>query len=283
MPDHDHTPGHEHALDAGAVPLLAVSVGNTRTTFCVFSGEDRDHHHAFVNDPVDALAGALAAHAEPLPAGAPAVIASVNRSVSDRLVTALQQSLGRDRVLLIGDDVPILATHTLDDDGARTVGQDRLLNAVAAYAVVKQACVVVDAGTAITVDFVDGEGVFHGGAIAPGLRMMMRSMHEGAAALPLITPERPLSVADPEAGPFGRNTPQAMLNGAYFAARGLVRILTERYAEFYEAYPQIIATGGDARLLFEGDELVESFVPDLTLRGVAASFRAWLASEQDDA
>ncbi len=273
-------------MDEGHEPdapetILPVNVGNTRTSFCVASGDEREHLHAMPNEPVDALAGAILSHARGLPAGAPAVLATVNRPLSDRLLGALRQALGPDRALLLNDDVPIPVRHTLDESGALSVGQDRLLNALAAFEVIKQACVVIDAGTAVTVDFVDGEGVFHGGAIAPGARMMLRSLHEHASALPSIDLGRPDSIQSLEAGPFGRNTHQAMLNGAVFAVRGLARTLAERYAEFYEAYPQIIATGGDARLIFEGDDLIEAIVPDLTLRGIALAWGAYARAGGD--
>jgi type III pantothenate kinase len=144
--------------------------------------------------------------------------------------------------------------------------------------------VVVDAGSAITVDFVDGEGTFQGGAIAPGARMMLRALHQQTAALPAVEFAAPEGAGDSSGDdfqPFGRNTPQAMLNGVFFGARGLVRQLAERYAEKYEAYPTIIATGGDAKVLFEGDDLVERIVPELTLRGVAHAFDAWLGTLDD--
>ena len=69
-------------------------------------------------------------------------------------------------------------------DPETITGVDRLLNAAAAYATLKQACVVVDAGTAVTVDFVDGHGTFHGGAIAPGARLQIDALHRGTDALP---------------------------------------------------------------------------------------------------
>ena len=72
-----------------------------------------------------------------------------------------------------------------------------------------------------------------------------------------------------------------MLLGVQSAVHGLVRMLSERYAEYYEAYPQIIATGGDARVLFENDDLIEHIVPDLTLLGFEASCRIELEKSDD--
>ena len=270
-----------HADDPGEATVLAVNVGNTRTSFALYTGADAEHRHALANAQPDAVADSIAAHAAGAE-GCPILIASVNPPVADRLAGALARAVGDERVLRIGDDVGIPVRHTLDESGERTVGQDRLLNALAAFDVVRQACVVVDAGTAITVDFVDGEGVFHGGAIMPGARMMLRSMNAGAAGLPEVELRAPPTLAEPDSGPFGRNTTDAMLTGVFFAARGAVRALAERYAEFYQAYPQVIATGGDAGALFEGDDIIEAIVPDLTLRGVALAWRAAMSDGPGD-
>lgn len=300
MHDHDHHDGcgcgHDHGEprraashrgaphsatdDAFRPALLAVSVGNTRTALMGASLGGRGGPVSLPNEPFDALAAAVVREYEAAleaDSDADALIASVNDSVADRLAVALERAApSRESALRLGRDVPIPIRHTLDEEGERTVGQDRLLNAIGAFEAVRQACVVVDAGTAITVDFVDGEGVFHGGAIAPGARMMLRAMHQGTAALPDVMLALPETMRE-GASPFGRNTPEAMLTGVVHAARGLVRSLAERYAERYEAYPQILATGGDAALLFEGDELIETIVPDLTLRGVAVSYARWAA------
>jgi type III pantothenate kinase len=85
----------------------------------------------------------------------------------------------------------------------------------------------------------------------------------------------------PDDEPFGRDTEQAMLQGVVYGAQGLVRRLVERYAMAYDAYPMVVATGGDAGLLFEGDELVDRVVPHLTLRGIAVACQRALAASGD--
>jgi type III pantothenate kinase len=214
------------------------------------------------NADVAAIVGAMRELGE-----APVLMASVN----DRVADAIEEGTkglrdGGTKVARFGRDLEIPIQNALRDGS--TVGQDRLLNALGAYAKAQQACVVVDAGTAITVDFVDGEGVFQGGAIAPGLNLMLTVLHEHTAALPRVVFE-PVGADEP----FGRETRGAMRLGVQAAARGMVRHLVERYATAYGAYPQVVATGGDARVLFEGDDLVEQVVPDLTLLGIEAAVR----------
>jgi type III pantothenate kinase len=257
------------------VSFLAVNVGNSRCQVgAVIDGEVRRQERVASDDPaatthvvLDTYAGELAARRAPI------VIASVKPAFSERLRSALRDQLKAD-VYMIGEDLPIPIGTQLDPE--TITGVDRLLNATAAYATLKQACIVVDAGTAVTIDFVDGEGTFHGGAIAPGAGMQLRSLHEGTAALPEVR------FAAPEGDAFGRSTSQAMLQGVFHGLRGLVWKLVERYAEAYGAFPQVIATGGDAELLFRDDELINSIVPDLTLRGMAETVRSALNASAED-
>ena len=273
-------------------PILAINVGNTRTQFARFEGAERRTLGVEPNSPLEALTDALLAELASLRDEGEkpvAVIASVNRAVAAEVERALTASAPDCEVIVAGRDMPIEINHSLDESGEQTVGQDRLFNALGAFAMRPEACVIVDAGTAVTVDFIDGEGVFHGGAIAPGARMMLRALREQTAALPEVAFAEPHGLGDPlspgSLEPFGKNTPQAMLNGVFFSIRGLVRVLTERYAEKYEAYPRVVVTGGDAQTVFASEELVDAIVPDLTLRGVAAAFDAWMRTldAHDDA
>lgn len=254
--------------------LIAVSVGNTRTKVGLFRGAELQQSVAVENTSP----GAVAVAVESLPlqnAGAPVVMASVNDPFAQGLVEELERT-GSGRVYRMGRDLPMPVVHTLGD--ASGVGQDRLLNALGAFSRARQACVVIDAGTAVCVDFVDGQGVFHGGAIAPGLNLMLRALHEGTAALPMVRYEPPAQPAEP----FGKDTRGAMLRGVRAAVKGMARHLIDEYAEFYQAYPQVIATGGDARALFEGDELIEHIVPDLTLLGIQAACAMTLEAEGEE-
>ncbi len=259
--------------------LLAISVGNTTTRFGRFDGSELSRSLRAPNasfaplvEQVVALAGELPSADDSQPSVI--VLATTNAPIADRLTSELEARTGR-KVFRIGHDLPIPIETALDNDSIP--GQDRLLNAIAAFDHLKQACVVVDCGTAVTVDFIDGDGIFQGGAIAPGANMQLQALHQGTAALPHVH----LAVPTPSS-PFGKDTTQAMLNGVYYGIRGMVRLLVERYAEAYEAYPPIIITGGDAPLIFDGDELIDRIIPDLTLFGIEAACRKGLLSDSMD-
>jgi type III pantothenate kinase len=281
--------------------LVLVSVGNTRTRFAaVESGKGAEPRlepsQILTNDDPAAIARAIVAATggTEAPGGARIVIASVNQPSADAIEAALADLPDADRVLRFGRDLAIPIVHSLDEEAAKTVGQDRLLDALGAFARSEQACIVIDAGTAVTVDFVDGEGTFHGGVIAPGVQMQLRALHEQTSALPLVTMSRellPVTASDEDAGetpaprPFGKNTTEAIARGVAGSIRGLAHDLIDRYAEFYGAYPRVVATGGDAPLLFENDPLIEAIVPDLTLIGMLEAVKRldqMAGSEKDE-
>ncbi|MFO1005191.1 MAG: type III pantothenate kinase [Planctomycetaceae bacterium] len=141
----------------------------------------------------------------------------------------------------------------IDVEFPEKVGIDRLLNAIAANARRKpgQQALVVDSGTATTIDLVDGNGVFRGGAILPGFEMGAKALNEYTALLPLIQHHR-LHDRVPHA--VGRNTTEALESGLYWGHVGAVRqlidaILNESTPAMASPDPLILLTGGAARVL----------------------------------
>ncbi len=256
--------------------VLAIHVGNSRTRLGLLRGASVESAESFDNADIKPIVARAAEWSSNEP-DAVVALASVNRKVADALATELRASLGVE-VYRLGIDLPIAIPNALDDDS--TVGHDRLLAALGAYTRVSSACVVIDAGTAVTVDFVDGEGVFQGGAIAPGARMMLRALHEQTSALPKLE----FAPQNPERGVFGKDTAHAMQLGVAASVRGLARHLVDQYAEAYGAYPPVLATGGDAVALFDGEPIIDRLDPDLQLVGIARSCQLALddADDEDD-
>jgi type III pantothenate kinase len=194
-------------------------------------------------------------------------IGSVNRPSATRLIDWLRTARPQDRVtLLAAGDLPLEVKVARPD----MVGVDRLLDALAAAALCGpgQAAVVIDVGTAITVDLLSAEGAFLGGAILPGIAMSARAMHEFTDLLPLV------DITDLDGPPpaLGDETEAAMRSGLFWGAVGAVRQLIHQLAG--EERPRVILTGGAgpavARLLSESAILV----PHLTLAGIALAARA---------
>jgi len=260
--------------------LIAVAVGNTRTRVGSFTDQECLNPQSFDSSDTDSIAARVK---EILDSGDDSqledptiVIAGVRPASADEIERAIRKATSQ-TIYRFGRDFQIPIQHTLTDAGEMTVGQDRLLCALGAFEILKQACVVIDIGTAVTVDFVDGTGVFHGGAILPGVSMMLASLHETAANLPKITYRKLESSSNEPA----KQTDDAIILGVTYAVKGAVRSLTERYAEHYQGYPQTIVTGGDLGIL-EDDELIDSFVPDLQLQGIRVACARLLEDDSED-
>jgi type III pantothenate kinase len=145
------------------------------------------------------------------------------------------------------------------------VGIDRLLNAVAARGRVlrKVPLILIDAGTAVTVDWVDRHGRFRGGAILPGLRLMAQALHDYTALLPRV------QVTDVPNVP-GTTTESAIQAGVFWAVaggiKGLQRLLGARVET--QRRREIFLTGGDAALLAPVMDPQVIVWPNMTLEGI---------------
>jgi len=147
-----------------------------------------------------------------------------------------------------------------------SVGIDRICAAAAAYDTLKRACAVASFGTAITIDCVNDEGAFLGGAILPGLGLQARALASGTAQLPDVTIQTPDVV-------IGNNTEEAIQIGVLYGAVGALREIVERYAEELGNWPELVITGGNADLIHEHSDIVDHHVPDLCIRGIALAHR----------
>lgn len=261
-----------------APPAALLVVGNTRARTASYADGAVHHSASHAAGEADAIAQALAPFLDDHH-GAPLLIASVNKPAAQAAARALEGRV--EQIAYAGSDLAIPLTTTVSQP--QRVGVDRLLCCLAAFKMAEQACIVIDAGTAITIDFVDGQGIHHGGAIAPGIAAMLSGLTAAAPALPKLSTHDALAIAIPETQPWGADTEPAIAVGVRAAAVGLVHTLVDRFALAYGAYPRVIATGGDALALFENDELVEHIVPDLQLAGLARAYEALLDKDDDEA
>ncbi len=187
------------------------------------------------------------------------VVPSALKDIRDRLSAELSQP-----IMVVGEELhrPL----SLAIESPESVGIDRVCSAAAAYDTLEHSCVVASFGTAITIDCVNDEGVFMGGAILPGVDMQARSLHEGTAQLPEVA-------IKPPAGAYGGSTADAISSGVLFGIAGGLREIVERYATELGTWPDLVATGGQAELIRENSNVIDRVVPDLCIRGIALAFR----------
>jgi len=151
----------------------------------------------------------------------------------------------------------------IDYPKPNSIGPDRLANAVAAKFHFGAPVVVVDFGTAVTFDVVDGNANYVGGIIAPGLAAMTDYLHEKTALLPKIEIREIKSA-------IGKSTEQAMRIGAVHGYRGLVReLIGELKRELHAKKLPVVATGGYAKLIAAKLPEISAVEPDLTLEAAA--------------
>jgi len=150
----------------------------------------------------------------------------------------------------------------------KTIGPDRLANAVAARHHFGAPVVVVDFGTAVTFDVVNRSGNYVGGIIAPGLASLTEYLHEKTALLPRIKIREVRRAV-------GKSTEEAMLIGIVHGYRGLVReLLKGLKVELRSPRLPVVATGGYGKLMAKWVPEITQINPLLTLEGLSLVWQA---------
>jgi type III pantothenate kinase len=219
----------------------------------------------FGNDDLSGLGDGLTALWDEMGQEGKVAACSVNPEGLAALEAAADEAIGQS-VLVVGRDLPLPIETNLPQPGG--IGTDRLCAAVAAYDQLGVACIIADFGSAITIDCVNDQGVFQGGAILPGLQMGARALASQTAQLPEV------KLVDPD-WVYGQDTPQAIIGGLVRGARGSLRELVEVYATEMGSWPLVILTGGDAKLICKDvneSDIAQAIVDDLVLRGVAMAY-----------
>ena len=256
---------------------LIVDNSNTRTKFALADGDQLDPWRAIIATPEispNSLEECLADIS---------CDASIISSVVPQKAAILASWLGDKPCHQLShlSKLPIGINYPKPEQ----IGADRLANAVGAHALYGSPCIVLDFGTAVTFDVIApaddykevqapaGDGAsaqrmggaqassYQGGVIAPGLASMTEGLANRTALLPHIT------LQEPECA-IGKSTEQAMLAGAVYGYRGLVREILHNLNKEFANDPLVIATGGDAPLITRGLDEIAHLAPDLTLEGL---------------
>lgn len=234
---------------------LLIDIGNTRIKAALFS-EDQLKTLKIFTDTASLVSWVSAS--DSLPKIDAHLISSVG--LPTEALHSLQQQLpGRSFLLEPSLPVPIRNAY----QSPQTLGADRLAAAVAgAKLAAGRPALVFDAGTCLTVEFVDAEGVYRGGAIAPGLQMRFRAMHEFTQKLPLLSvPE------GQETGLIGTTTQGAMESGVVHGMLAEIEGTIDRYQRLAPEV-QVFLGGGDTNF-FESKINRRIFAnPEIVLTGL---------------
>ena len=190
-----------------------------------------------------------------------AIIASVVPAVTANVRHAVYELTGV-TPLVIGDDGVDLGIKVNIDQPSQA-GADRLVNAVGAQAYHKLPAIILDFGTATTLDLVAADGAYEGGIIAPGVALSIDALEAAAAQLPRLK----LRPFDADLPILGKNTVSAMESGVFWGYVSMIEgLLTRLRAEYGDV--SMIATGGLAGLFAQHLSSISAVDSDLTVKGL---------------
>ena len=249
-------------------PHLVADVGNSRIKWGICDAYGMITSASLPPDDLAAWQEQLSAWLPRYPGPFTWAIAGVHPERRDQLAEWIRQR---------GDTVTVLESWRqlpleVKVEQPERVGIDRLLNTVAlrSRTVRSVSMVVIDAGSAVTVDWVDERGTFRGGAIFPGLRLMAKALHDYTALLPEVT------VRESNPPVPGTSTAAAIEAGIFWATAGGIKALVRQLA--YQAedgrHGEVYLTGGDAELLAPVMDLGVCLWPRMTLEGIRIAAQA---------
>ncbi|MCF6148626.1 MAG: type III pantothenate kinase [Candidatus Kuenenia sp.] len=246
--------------------LLAIDIGNTNIHAGVFEEDilcssfffNCAEFHLLKENLVKALSGHLVKKQVPA-----AVVSSVNPKAECFVLDQIKELL-LVKPERIGTDIPVPLAVLVDQP--EKVGADRLLNALAVYERVHDSTIIIDAGTAITVDVINNHGAFTGGIIAPGMEISSRALQSYTALLPKVSITKPKTI-------LGKNTHEAISSGIYWGTIGMIKQYLELLFLELNDKPVIVATGGDAHILAKEIPGITSVIPALTLEGIKLAYK----------
>lgn len=244
--------------------LLALDVGNTNITAGLFIRNQLKHHWRLetdrgrrLEDLKESFAFLLRSVDLTFKNIKGVAIANVVPKLAPNLANFCSDISNQDPLWV----TPKTAKIPLRVESPEEVGADRLCNAVAAWEKWKEPTIVVDFGTATTLDIITKKGEYGGGAIFAGMDVANLSLARSAAQLTKIPIAKPKRVV-------GRNTLECMQAGLYHGYVGMVDHLVQLSIE-EEGYPmKVVATGGLASLIAEDSKTIQKLEPHLTLEGL---------------
>ena len=238
--------------------LLAVDIGNTSIHNGIFKGrilKKTFRIPAYSKNLNMKYAGNLKSYLKDIDS---VIITSVVPQALKKVENVVKNITGK-KSAVVGRDLDSGVKNLYNNPGQ--VGPDRLVNARAAYELYGGKCIIVDFGTAITIDIVDQRMQYIGGVIAPGPGISLWALSEKTALLPRVTIKKPKGI-------LGKETKESMLAGIIYGfsslCDGIVRKLKKRYCR----NAKVIVTGGFSKLIGPYCETADRIDADLTLKGL---------------
>jgi type III pantothenate kinase len=249
--------------------LLAIDAGNTNVVFALFEGRTLKARWRIATDPRRTgdeyavwLMQLLSIRGTPREAVTQIIVSTVvPRALHN--IEVLARNYFHIEPLVAGR-APVDYGIDIDVEQPSSLGADRAVNAIAAHAKYAGDLIVVDFGTATTLDAVDFNGAYKGGIIAPGINLSLDALVGNTAMLPRIAIRAPAN-----SNVIGRNTEDQMLIGVFWGYVAMMEGLIARMRAQIGRPAKVIATGGLAVLFDEVTDIFDAVDADLTLEGLA--------------
>lgn len=260
--------------------IIAIDIGNTNIGVGLFLDGKQDFIRSMPGSSLAELRECLTEAWQKVPVletskegkrDGVIVVSSVKPEITEKLRADVKEDLD-EKIRVIGQEIPLPMSVWVDEP--KKVGTDRVVSAAAAYAVVEDAVVVADFGTAVTIDLVDENGVFQGGAICPGFDISAEALNDNTAQLPKVAVHRP-------SGPYGKNTADAINCGLYYSIIGAMEEIIRRYAEELGRWPQTIITGSGAETIKDDCPFVDNHVPHLVIKGIVLAYMKYIEEKSE--
>jgi type III pantothenate kinase len=195
------------------------------------------------------------------------IICSVVPKAQTGLVKQLNKIFPKTAIKRIGKDIPVLIVNKYKIPSQ--VGLDRLINALAVKSRYSVPALVVDFGTAITIDAVSSQAEYLGGVIVPGISLSLLSLHQHTALLPELSAKMPKSL-------LGQDTKNSILSGVFYGYACLVDGLIDKLKQEIKFKSKnkikVIATGGHLYLMKKLCKNIDVYDPHLTLKGIEKAY-----------
>lgn len=249
--------------------LLAIDVGNTNVVFALFEGRRIKARWRIATDPrrtgdeyavwlmqLLAIRGVARKHITRI------IVSTVVPRALHNIEVLARNYFGVDP--LVAGMPPVVYGMDIDVDQPSSLGSDRAVNAIAAHAKYAGDLIIIDFGTATTLDVIDFNGAYKGGIIAPGINLSLDALVGNTAKLPRIAIEAPKSTSV-----IGTNTEDQMLIGVFWGYVAMMEGLIAQMRAQIGRPARVIATGGLAVLFNDHTGIFDHVDPDLTLDGLA--------------
>ena len=246
--------------------ILVVDAGNTNITLGVFDGKEllgtyrmttkisrtSDEYGIFITDLLEKI-GLDSHKVEDV------IISSEVPDIMHSFTNGIKKYFGVQPIIVgagIRTGINIAITNP------KSMGADRIVDAVAAYELYGGPVIVIDFGTATTHDVVNADGTLIAGVTSPGIRISANALWKDTAMLPSIEIKKPDTI-------LAKNTVTSMQAGLFYGYVGQTEYIIKKLKEELrdDSY-KVVATGGLGKLISESTDMIDVYDSDLTLKGL---------------